>query len=46
MKCAVTGDTFCLRGDIALQGVPNCIKVVDDVLIHERDLLTHHRVNA
>ena len=46
MGFAATGDAFCLRGDMALQGVRNCVKVVDDVLLHDEDYLTHlHRVH-
>ncbi|XP_050705846.1 uncharacterized protein LOC126991139 [Eriocheir sinensis] len=41
------GDAFCLRGDMALQGVPNCVKVVDDVLVYGEDYLQHlHHVNT
>ncbi|XP_068246810.1 uncharacterized protein [Palaemon carinicauda] len=29
---AATGDAFCIRGDMALQGMQNCVKVVDDIL--------------
>lgn len=47
MGFAATGDAFCLSGDMALQGVPNCVKVVDDVLVHDRELLPHlHRINT
>ena len=46
MGFAATGDDFCGRGDTALQGITNCIKVVDDVLIYDEELLPHiHRVN-
>ncbi|XP_063591351.1 uncharacterized protein LOC134768457 [Penaeus indicus] len=46
MGFAATGDAFCLRGDKALQGVTNCIKVVDDILLHDEDYLSHlQRVN-
>ena len=34
---AATGDAFCLRGDIALQGLTNCVKVVDDILLYDED---------
>ncbi|XP_037784643.1 uncharacterized protein LOC119580605 [Penaeus monodon] len=37
---AATGDAFCLRGDRALQGVTNCIKVVDDILLHDEDYIS------
>ncbi|XP_076032421.1 uncharacterized protein LOC143020148 [Oratosquilla oratoria] len=33
MGFAATGDAYCLRGDAALQGVANCVKMVDDVLL-------------
>ncbi|XP_037781117.1 uncharacterized protein LOC119577617 [Penaeus monodon] len=46
MGFAATGDAFCLRGDRALQGVTNCIKVVDDILLHDEDYISHlQRVN-
>ena len=46
MGFAATGDAFCRRGDIALQGVPQCVKVVDDILLYDEDYLTHlQRVN-
>jgi len=41
MGFAATGDAFCLRGDRALQGVMNCVKVVDNVLIYDENYLTH-----
>ena len=41
MGFAATGDAFCLRGDMALQGIENCTKVVDDVLLYDEDFLTH-----
>ena len=43
MGFAATGDAFCLRGDKALQGMMNCIKVVDDILLHDEDYLSHLR---
>ncbi|XP_045105438.1 uncharacterized protein LOC123500957, partial [Portunus trituberculatus] len=43
MVFAATGDAFCLRGDIALQGVPQCVKVVDDILVYDEDYFTHLR---
>ena len=30
MGFAATGDAFCLSRDMALQGIPNCVKLVDD----------------
>ncbi|XP_066953187.1 uncharacterized protein [Macrobrachium rosenbergii] len=41
MGFAATGDAFCLRGDMALQGVKNCVKVVDDILLHDEDYQSH-----
>lgn len=41
MGFAATGDAFCLWGDKALQGIQNCIKVVDDILLWDEDYLTH-----
>lgn len=41
MGFAATGDAYCLRGDMALQGVANCSKVVDDILLFDKDLPTH-----
>ena len=43
MGFAATGDAFCLRGDMALQGITNCVKVVDDILLFDEDLPTHLR---
>ncbi|XP_069994141.1 uncharacterized protein [Penaeus vannamei] len=43
MGFAATGDAYCLRGDMALQGITNCIKVVDDILLFDSDLPTHLR---
>lgn len=46
MGFAATGDDFCRRGDVALQGITNCVKVVDDVLLYDEELLPHlSRVN-
>ena len=41
MGFAATGDAYCLRGDMALQGVTNCVKVVDDILLFDDDLPAH-----
>lgn len=41
MGFSATGDAYCLRGDIALQGVQRCIKVVDDILLHDEDYGSH-----
>ncbi|XP_069986299.1 uncharacterized protein [Penaeus vannamei] len=43
MGFAATGDAYCLRGDLTLQGITNCIKVVDDILLFDSDLPTHLR---
>ncbi|ROT76681.1 hypothetical protein C7M84_004715 [Penaeus vannamei] len=43
MGFAATGDAYCLRGDLALQGITNCVKVVDDILLFDSDLPTHLR---
>lgn len=45
MSFAATGDSFCLRGDMALQGMLNCGKVIDDVLYDEKYLRHLHRIN-
>ena len=41
MGFTTTGDTFCLRGDMALQGMQNYVKVVDDILLYDEDFFTH-----
>ena len=41
MGFAATGDAFCLRVDKALQGLQNCVKVVDDILLYDEDFQTH-----
>lgn len=38
MSFAATGDAFCHREDQALSGNVNCIKVVDDILMYDKDL--------
>jgi len=43
MGFSATGDAFCLRGDMALQGITNCVKVVDDILLFDEDFPTHLR---
>lgn len=43
MGFAATGDAYCFRGDLALQGVRNCVKVVDDILLFDEDLLSHYQ---
>ncbi|KAG1668355.1 Protein N-lysine methyltransferase FAM173B [Nymphon striatum] len=34
MGLSSSGDEYCLRGDRALEGIPNKIKVVDDILLY------------
>lgn len=41
MSFSATGDMFCLRGDMTLQGIPNCVKVVDDILLHDECYIVH-----
>lgn len=41
MGFSATGDAYCLRGDMALQGVEHCVKVVDDILLYDDDFPTH-----
>ncbi|ROT75198.1 putative uncharacterized protein K02A2.6-like [Penaeus vannamei] len=41
MGFSVTGDAYCHRGDIALQGMQRCVKVVDDILLYDDDFKTH-----
>ena len=36
-----TGDEYCRRGDIALKDLPNLVKVIDDILIHETSFTEH-----
>ncbi|MFV0366579.1 MAG: RNase H-like domain-containing protein [Mangrovibacterium sp.] len=43
MGFAATGDAYCYRGDLALQGLTKCVKVVDDVLLFDDDLLSHYK---
>ncbi|XP_043223982.1 uncharacterized protein K02A2.6-like [Amphibalanus amphitrite] len=38
-----TGDEYCRRGDIALQGLNNFVKVVDDILVYSKTLEEHER---
>ncbi|ROT64573.1 hypothetical protein C7M84_017479 [Penaeus vannamei] len=38
MGFAATGDAYCLRGDLALQGITNCVKVVDDILLFDKGI--------
>ena len=41
MGFAATGDAFCLCVDMALQGMQNYVKVVDDILLYNEDFSTH-----
>ncbi|KAK8372393.1 hypothetical protein O3P69_009701 [Scylla paramamosain] len=43
MGFVATGDEFCRRGDAALDGVQQCAKVVDDILLWDEDYETHIR---
>ena len=46
MGFVATGDEFCRRGDAALSGVQQCVKVVDDILLWDEDYASHlKRVN-
>ena len=38
MGFAATGDAFCLHGEMVLQGLQNCVKVVDDILLYDEDV--------
>ena len=42
MGLNATGDEFCRRGDLALQGLTDVEKVVDDILIHTNGDIEHH----
>ncbi|XP_037800629.1 uncharacterized protein LOC119595591 [Penaeus monodon] len=41
MGFAATGDEYCHRGDIALDGVQQYVKVVDDVLLWDENYASH-----
>ena len=41
MGLCSTGDEYNRRGDEALSGIPNLAKVVDDIIICDKDLVTH-----
>ena len=41
MGFAATRDVFCRRGDLVLQGVLQCVMVVDDILLYDKDYTTH-----
>lgn len=38
---AATGDAYCLRDDMAFQGMDSCVKMVDNILLFYDDLPTH-----
>lgn len=41
MGFVATGDEFCRRGDVALAGIGQCVKVVDDILLWDEDYSAH-----
>ena len=41
MGFSATGDEFCRRGDLALVGIQQCTKVVDDILLWDTSFDTH-----
>ena len=41
MGFSASGDEYCRRGDLALQGIQNCVKVVDDILAYDKDYHSH-----
>ena len=41
MGLVSTGDEYCRRGDIALQGLDHTTKVVDDILVHDETIEEH-----
>ena len=41
MGLVSTGDEYCRRGDLALQGLDNIVKVVDDILVYDETLEDH-----
>ena len=43
MGLVSTGDEYCRRGDLALQGLTNSVKVVDDILLYSETLVEHER---
>lgn len=42
MGLVSSGDEYCRRGDIALAGIPNLQKVVDDILIYDKTFEEHY----
>ena len=41
MGFSASGDEYCRRGDLALQGLQKCVKVVDDILAYDSDYYSH-----
>ncbi len=41
MGLASAGDEHNMRGDMAIQGIPNVKKIVEDILIYDKDYDTH-----
>ena len=41
MGFSATGDEFCRRGDVALAGIPQCQKVVDDIILWDSSYRQH-----
>ena len=43
MGLVSTGDEYCRRGNLALQGLGNFLKVVDDILVHSETMEKHEQ---
>ena len=43
MGLVSTGDEYCRRGDLALQGLGNFVKVVDDILVYSETMEKHEQ---
>ncbi len=43
MSFVATGDEFCHCGDVALGGIQQCAKEVDDILLWDKDYVAHLR---
>ena len=41
MEFSATGDEFCRRGDTALEGIGNCAKVIDDIIVWDEQYDDH-----
>ena len=41
MGLSSTGDEYCRRGDIAIAGLSNVEKVMDDVIVHDENCEQH-----